>query len=418
MLHLIRANRPFSIFLVTQGLSNLGDSVRMVAVPLLVLQLTHAPILVAAVALLETAPYFALHLPMGALLDRIDRRKAMLAADIGRGALVLAIPLTAWMHGPVVLALFLVAAPLSLLSSVFDAGGGAIVPSLVERESLGKAYALFEGAESLAWVAGPMAAGLLAALYGAASALVVDGVSFLASAAGLAAIRIGRIARDPAAPVSAQVWAQVWEGLTFLAGSPALRRLQVAWSLYGLVGYGAVTGLVFIGSRGGRSGAVLASLAVSAYALGSLGGTVLAGRMDMRRIARRVSGALVVFGAGALLVATRWPAAMLAGAVGIGAGEGFFLVIWLTRRAQITPDRLMARVVTVSAILARIASGVSITWMALALGWMKGSGAFLVAGALGFALAAWALMIGLRGLDADQASRQAIADPRSPSPPR
>jgi DHA3 family macrolide efflux protein-like MFS transporter len=414
MLNLIRANRPFSIFLATQGLSNLGDSVRMVAVPLLVLQLTHAPLLIGAVALLETAPYFAFHLPMGALLDRIDRRKAMLAADVGRGALVLAIPLTAWMHKPVVLVLFLVAAPLSLLSSVFDAGGGAIVPSLVERESLGKAYALFEGAESLAWVAGPMVAGILAVTFGTASALVVDAVSFLASAAGLAAIRIGRVERGPSAPVGAQVW----EGLTFLARTPTLRRLQLVWSLYGLIGYGAVTGLVFIGSHGGRSGSTLASFAVSAYALGSLGGTFLAGRIDMQRVARLVACALVVFSAGALLVATRWPAAMLLGAVGVGAGEGFFLVIWLTRRAQITPERLVARIVTVSAILARIASGVSVTWTALALGWMNGSGAFLVAGALGLALAAWALTIGLRGVDADQAPAQASAELRSPSPPR
>jgi MFS family permease len=73
MFNLIRANRPFSIFLLTQGLSNLGDSVRNVAIPLLVLQITHAPILVAAVALIEAAPYFAFHLPIGALLDRIDR---------------------------------------------------------------------------------------------------------------------------------------------------------------------------------------------------------------------------------------------------------------------------------------------------------------------------------------------------------
>ncbi|HXQ45180.1 MAG TPA: MFS transporter [Caulobacteraceae bacterium] len=399
MLNLIRANRPFSIFLATQGLSNLGDSVRMVAVPLLVLQLTHAPVLVAAVALLETAPYFAFHLPMGALLDRIDRRRAMLAADLGRGALVLIIPLTAWMHGPIVLALFLVAAPLSLLSSVFDAGGGAIIPNLVERESLGKAYALFEGAESLAWVAGPMVAGVLAALYGTASALVIDGASFFASAAGLALIRIGRVERGPAEPI----WAQIWEGLTFVARTPTLRRLQLTWSLYGLIGYGAVTGLVFIGSRGGRAGAMLASFAVSAYALGSLGGTFFAGRFEMKRVAGLVAGGLMGFAAGAMLVATRWPAGMLAGALGIGAGEGFFLVIWLTRRAQATPERLMARVVTVSGVLARIASGASVTWMALALGWMNGSGAFLIAGTLAFGLAAWTLLAGLRGLEADEA---------------
>ena len=250
MLKLIRANQPFSIFLVTQGLSNLGDAVRNVAIPLLVLQLTHAPLLVAAIALLETVPYFAFHLPMGALLDRIDRRRAMLAADLGRGALVLSIPLTAYLHGPVLALLFVVAAPLSLLSSVFDAGGGAVIPNLVARESLGQAFALFEGAELLAWVAGPLVASVLAASFGTPSALVVDGTSFLVSAAGLASIRIGRVER---AATAGSVWSQIGEGLRFLAGARDLRRLQITWSLYGLIGFGAITGLVFIGSSGGTS---------------------------------------------------------------------------------------------------------------------------------------------------------------------
>jgi DHA3 family macrolide efflux protein-like MFS transporter len=412
MLKLIRANQPFSIFLVTQGLSNLGDAVRNVAIPLLVLQLTHAPLLVAAVALLETVPYFAFHLPMGALLDRIDRRRAMLAADLGRGALVLSIPLTAYLHGPVLALLFVVAAPLSLLSSVFDAGGGAVIPNLVARESLGQAFALFEGAESLAWVAGPLVASVLAASFGTPSALVVDGTSFLVSAAGLASIRIGRVER---AATAGSVWSQIGEGLRFLAGARDLRRLQITWSLYGLIGFGAITGLVFIGSSGGTSGAALAAFAVSTFALGSLCGTLLAGRLQMTRVAERVAGGLLVFSAGALLVATRWPVAVLAGALGIGAGEGFFLVIWLTRRAQATPEALMARVVTVSAVLARIVSGLAVTWTALALGWMQGSGAFVIAGVLGFALAIWTLFAGLRGVGADTGL---AADPSgAPTPP-
>jgi hypothetical protein len=162
----------------------------------------------------------------------------MLAADVGRGVLVLTIPLTAILHGPAVAAVFVVAAPLSLLSSVFDAGGGAVIPSLVGRDDLGKAYGLFEGAESLAWVAGPMVAGLLAAAAGVASALVVDGLSFFVSALGLALIRIERPA-SAAGVAAAPIWAQIGEGLRYLAATPALRRIQVLWSLYGLIGYGA-----------------------------------------------------------------------------------------------------------------------------------------------------------------------------------
>jgi hypothetical protein len=199
-----------------------------------------------------------------------------------------------------------------------------------------------------------------------------------------------------------------------LAGARDLRRLQITWSLYGLVGFGAVTGLVFIGSRGGTSGAALAAFAVSTFALGSLCGTLLAGRFKMTRVPELVAGGLLVFSIGALLVATRWPPAVLAGALGIGAGEGFFLVIWLTRRAQATPERLIARVVTVSAVLARIVSGVAVTWTALALGWLGGSGAFVIAGALGIVLAIWTLFVGLRGVGADTGF---VPDPRGAATP-
>lgn len=84
-------------------MSNLGDGVRSVAVPLFPLQLTHTPALVSVLALLEIVPTLALQLPFGALVDRWDRRRALLLTDVGRGVLTLLIPATALAHGPVVL---------------------------------------------------------------------------------------------------------------------------------------------------------------------------------------------------------------------------------------------------------------------------------------------------------------------------
>ena len=63
MLTLLRSNRHFSIFLATQATSNLGDAARNVIVPLLVLQLTHSPALVAAVLLVHTATSPVLRFP-------------------------------------------------------------------------------------------------------------------------------------------------------------------------------------------------------------------------------------------------------------------------------------------------------------------------------------------------------------------
>jgi len=388
MLTLLRSNRHFSIFLATQATSNLGDAARNVIVPLLVLQLTHSPALVAAVLLVHTATSLVLRLPFGALLDRWDRRNTMLLADLGRGVLTLLIPLTAAFHGPVVLVLFAVAVPLSVFSTFFGAGFGAITPSLVEKESVARAYGLVEGGESLAWVGGPIVAGLLMTTFGAANALIVDGVSFLVSAAGLAVIRVPRSeVRDEPGAERKSLWHNVLEGLRFLISNPPLRRVVTLWTLYGAIGYGAVTGLVYVGSHGGTIGPAVASLAVAAYAGGSVLGTLAAGWRQPASPWLPISACLLVIALGSALVAGGLAVTILVGALLFGLGEGFFLVVYLALQANVTPDALMARITSATSLLSSLAVAVGIGWMGLALQQLKGPGAFGLLAAFALVLA-------------------------------
>jgi DHA3 family macrolide efflux protein-like MFS transporter len=384
MIGLLRTHRDFCIFLLTQATSNLGDSVRIVIMPLLVLQLSGSALLVSAMALLETVPYFLFHLPFGALLDRWDRRKAMLLADLGRGILVLSIPVIGLLSGPVLPSLFLIAVPLSILSSIFGAGSGALTPRLVDRGSITQAYSLFEAAESIAWVAGPIIAGALATIFAPANALILDGLSFFVSAIGLMVITVKPLEKEGE---HEPVWTRIVNGLRFLLSVGPLRRIQLYWSIYGVIGYGAIVGLVYVGSEGGSAGPAFATFAVSSYAFGSLVGTVAAGR-PLAKLANAIPLSLIAFASGALLVASNWGVAILGGAFLIGAGEGFFLVLYLARRAEVTSDAYMARIATTAALLARIATGISVTWMGLALEWWKGPGAFSTMALLALMLAA------------------------------
>jgi DHA3 family macrolide efflux protein-like MFS transporter len=341
-------------------------------------------LLVSAMALLETVPYFLFHLPFGALLDRWDRRKAMLLADLGRGILVLSIPVIGLLSGPVLPSLFLIAVPLSILSSIFGAGSGALTPRLVDRGSITQAYSLFEAAESIAWVAGPIIAGALATIFAPANALILDGLSFFVSAIGLMVITVKPLEKEGE---HEPVWTRIVNGLRFLLSVGPLRRIQLYWSIYGVIGYGAIVGLVYVGSEGGSAGPAFATFAVSSYAFGSLVGTVAAGR-PLAKLANAIPLSLIAFASGALLVASNWGVAILGGAFLIGAGEGFFLVLYLARRAEVTSDAYMARIATTAALLARIATGISVTWMGLALEWWKGPGAFSTMALLALMLAA------------------------------
>ena len=388
MLALLRRHRPFSIFLATQVASNLGDAVTSVVVPLMVLQLTRSPALVAAVALLETIPHLVLKLPFGALLDRRDRRRTMLFADLARAAITLAVPLKVALHGQLLLVLFAVAVPLGVSGCLFGAGFGAITPSLAGRERVAAAYALVEGGESLAWIGGPMLAALLVVTIGGAGALAVDALTFLVSALGLALIPSP--ARPEAEPRTRSLRAEVMEGLRFLAGNAVLRRAQLSWTLYTAIGCGGVVaGLVYVGSAGGAGRPALSALAVAAYAAGSTLGTIAAGWRRPPSPWLGIAASLAGLAAGAALVATGLVPAVLVGALLFGLGEGFFLVVYLTVRAEATPDELMGRIAGAAGLLGQVAGGVGVAWMGLALQWLGGTAAFGMLAALALLLAGW-----------------------------
>jgi len=387
MLTLLRTNRHFSIFLATQTTSNLGDASRNLIVRLLLLQLTHSPALLAALLLIQTVTGLVLRLPFGALLDRWDRRRAMLFADLGRGVLTLLIPLAAALHGRVLLVLFATAVPLSVLATLFGAGFGAITPSLVGKERVAQAYGLIEGGESLAWIGGPISAGLLMTLFGAANALVVDGISFLVSAGGLAIIRVQRSQPTEQQSTKRRSLSYDLEGLRFIIGNPALRRVVMSWTLYGVIGYGAVTGLVYVGSHNGTTGPTVASLAVAAYAGGSALGTLAAGWHPPSSPWLAISGCLLVSAIGAALVAGGFTVTILVGALLFGLGEGFFLIVYLALQADVAPDALMARITSATSLISSLAIAVSIGWMGLALQLLNGPGAFGLVAALALLLA-------------------------------
>ena len=69
-------------------------------------------------------------------------------------------------------------------------------------------------------------------------------------------------------------------GLRLMLADRVLRRDQLIWSLYSVLGGSIVLGLVYVGNKGGRDDAVLATLAVATYAAGSAVGTLLAGRFE------------------------------------------------------------------------------------------------------------------------------------------
>lgn len=240
--------RNYALLWTGQLVSQVGDRFHWVAISLWVYAQTGSALSVSyAIMALMVAPAFV-GFWAGALVDRLDRRRIMVAADLVRAGLVAAIP---WLmeHGIVwvYLDLFLISAA----SAFFRPAMFAAIPQSVPEGRLLQANAFFASMDSATEVFGPALAGLLVASVGYAMALYVDAATFVVSAVFVNALRLGQgpVGGDPAtrpaagsgvsaADRQAGILRSIREGLRYIRGD----RVQVALLAY-LIGGFWVAGL-------------------------------------------------------------------------------------------------------------------------------------------------------------------------------
>ena len=121
------------------AISNLGDGVFVIALPLLATRLTNDPISVSLIAAFFTIPWLLFALPVGVILDRVDRRQVLVVADLFRGALVGGLALVAAFSDVQMWMLWVLAFGLGVGEVFFDNCSQAILPSIVPENQLERA---------------------------------------------------------------------------------------------------------------------------------------------------------------------------------------------------------------------------------------------------------------------------------------
>ena len=152
-------------FWTGQTISNLGSSFTQWAVPLLVYELTHSAVNVGIATAATFLPYLLFGLVIGAWMDRVDRKRAMIALDSINAIVILSIPLVAqfwhlgvwWIYGVTFIQ--------STVFIAFSSGEFAAIPSLVSTDDLVTANGRIQATFSAAQVAGPLLAGTLVASF-------------------------------------------------------------------------------------------------------------------------------------------------------------------------------------------------------------------------------------------------------------
>jgi MFS family permease len=172
----------FKKFWVGQTVSNLGSSFTQWAVPLLVYQLTHSAVSLGIATAATFLPYLLFGLLIGAWMDRVDRKKAMVALDSLNALVILSIPLVAQFGHLTVGLIYAVTFLQSTVYIAFSAAEFVAIPSLVSTDDLVSANGRIQATFSAAQVVGPLLAGALLSILPLTWVMAFDAGSFAISA--------------------------------------------------------------------------------------------------------------------------------------------------------------------------------------------------------------------------------------------
>ncbi|WP_086819684.1 MFS transporter [Allokutzneria sp. NRRL B-24872] len=330
----------------SSGLSNLADGVVKVALPLVAVQFTRSPVLVAGLAFAVTVPWLLFALPAGALADRLDRRRAMIGANVVRtvalGVLALAV-LTGFGS---IWALYAVALCIGTAETIYDTSAQSIIPQMVAREGLSRANSKLYAVELTAneFVGPPLAGFLVAA--GAAFAFGAPVALWALAVAALLLVRgTYRVQREHRTTLRADIA----EGLKFLVHHRVLRTMAAMVGMSNFATNAAFS--VFVLHAVGPASALGLSeqsfgLLMTGVAAGSLVGSFVAERIEKLLGRSRALALSVLTTAGVVGVPGLTTNPFVIAAVFFVGGIGLMTwnVITVSLRQRITPDRLLGRV--------------------------------------------------------------------------
>jgi len=344
----------FKKFWAGQTISNLGSSFTQWAVPLLVYQLTHSAVNLGIATAATFLPYLLFGLVIGAWMDRVDRKRAMLGLDWLNALVILSIPLVAQFGHLTVWWIYGVTFIQSTVFIAFSSGEFAAIPSLVSTDDLVTANGRIQATYSAAQVAGPLLAGALISFFPLAWVMAFDAGSFAISALSLMLVRASFNTASDEPKEATTILHDVREGLRYVLGHPVLRNISLMMALINFVIGTTWAQLVLFADE--RLGASQREIGVL-FAAGSAGVVVtglLAGRLRKRfsfttlaMTSLMLMGALIVVFAG-----MRWYwVALPIWAAQSGLGILFNINTGSLRQA-IVPNQLLSRVLSIAGVLA------------------------------------------------------------------
>ena len=386
----LRRHRNYRLFFFGQIVSLSGSWMQSIALAWLVIELSHSPVAIGALAFCRFVPFTILGLFAGVVVDRLDNRRLVIvtqSAAMLLSALLAALALTGAASLPLVYTL----AVLLGIAQVFDGPGRqALTYQMVGSDELPNAIALNSSLFNMSRVVGPALAGVMIAAVGAGACFALNALSFLAVLAGLLAMRAEELypVERPELP---SVLRGTREGLAYVLRSQDVSLVLLIVTAMSVVGFNFNVILPLLASNTLHAGPREFGVLSACFGAGALAGALAAattGRASWRALLTGLCGFSLAMLALAPLH-TVWACALLLFVLG-----GSFTLLTANANALVqveAPGHLRGRVVSLYlfAFLGLAPVG------GLVAGWLVALGgtmlAFAVAGLTGAAIAAYAV---------------------------
>ncbi len=338
-------NRDYMLLWSGQTVSALGGSMSGVVFPLLILALTNSPLAAGIAGALASVPYLIFSLPVGALIDRWDRKRVMILCDAGRALSLASVPLAMVFGVLTVWQLYLNAFIEGTLFVFFNLAEVAALSRVVGKAQLPAATAQNEATWGLAGLLGPPLGGWLYQAAGRGVPFLFDAVSYTASVISLFFIRTEFQAERVPVAERRNLRVEIREGVVWLWRHPLFRFMAFAAGGMNFAFAASTLIIIVIAKNMGGDSTSIGTI-FSLAALGGLFGSLIGGRIQNR------------FRFGQVIVATVWVEALLFPLyavaphiliLGLITAALFFTVpifnvVVLSYRLALVPDALQGRV--------------------------------------------------------------------------
>lgn len=334
----------FSALLTATFVTNLGDGLRLTALPLMATRLTSSPLLISGVTVAQFLPWASFAPIGGVIVDRSDRRRLIMITQAWRSLVMIALFVLVLSGVARIWHLFVVAFVITVGEILVDPSVVATVPTLVDSQNLDRANSRISTVETVTneFVGGPLGA----ATFSLAPWLpfLLDGLSYLVSIgpfSRLPAVRSSRADDD----VERSIRAEIGEGLRWITGHPFLRPFTIAFAVFHLGTAGAFSLLILIVIDVLDAPEIVFGITLAAAAVGATLATLIAAKLTdrfSRRLVMTVAAsvtALSVLAAG--VVTAEWQ--LIAAWAVNGAGSGVLLSIGRGFVQRYTPNEILGR---------------------------------------------------------------------------